>query len=145
VIVGSRIITWHNNIQKKSLKKFQHTSHRYYRYFSFPTSNDMAPVRKLSVKLSYKRFRRFLKNHGISALRKSEKIFKTCNSSSWLKVAWIELFKLFLEWSRCLWHEISETMSKSKSHPWLWLCDKPKLWRLTLLLNCTGLLLESLM
>ena len=127
------------------MKKFQHTSHRCYRHFSFPSSNNMARVRKLSLKLSYKRFRRFLKNDGIAALRKLEKIFKTCNSSSWLKVAWIEKFKLFLECSRCLSLEISETMSKTKIHLWLRLCDKPKLWRLTLLLNCTRLLIESLM
>jgi len=145
VIVGSRIITWRNNIQKKSLNKFQYTSHRCYRYFNFPSSNNMHPVRKFSLKLSYKRFRRSLKNDGIAALRKLEKILKTCNSSSWLKVAWIEPFKLFLEWSRCLSLEISETMSKTKIHLWLRLCDKPKLCRLTLLLNCTRLLLESLM
>ena len=74
-----------------------------------------------------------------------ESFTKTCNSSSRLKVACTKPLNLFMELSRCLCLESSEIMSKSRSHPWIWLCDKPKSWSLTILLKSTELLLKSLM
>jgi len=53
--------------------RLQPTSHRWYRFFKFPSSKGMALVRKLLVKLNCKRFRRFPKKDGILALEKWRK------------------------------------------------------------------------